>query len=81
MINPNVWIETPAIQSGIITASNSIRAGVNTYATDGIIKRRNREITSTSIFTGAITAPTVKLSSIEYSGSSGLDTLILKNGT
>ena len=52
--NPNLWIETTSIQSGSITTSNNITAGVNIYATDGLIKGKNLEITSTSTFTGDI---------------------------
>ena len=35
------------------------------YATDGLIKGRNLEITSTSTFTGAITTQMVNVSSID----------------
>ena len=38
-------------------------------------------ITSKSSFTGRITARAVKLASISYSDSSGLDTLTIKGGT
>ena len=64
--NPVLWIETTAIQNGSITTSNHITAGVNIYATDGLIKGKNLEITSTSRLTGAMTAQTVDLSSIAY---------------
>ena len=52
--NPNLWVETTVIQNGSITTSNNITAGVNIYATDGLIKGKNLEITSTSTFTGDI---------------------------
>ena len=68
--NPTLWIETTAIQNGSITTSNNITAGVNIYATDGLIKGKNLEITSTSNFTGAITTNTINLSSIIYNDSS-----------
>ena len=57
--NPNLWIETTSIQSGSITTSNNITAGVNIYATDGLIKAKNLEITTTSTFTGNISAPNI----------------------
>ena len=44
--NPNLWVETTVIQNGSITTSNNITAGVNIYATDGLIKGKNLEITS-----------------------------------
>ena len=52
--NPNLWIETTVIQNGSITTSNNITAGVNIYATDGLIKGKNLEITATSTFTSDI---------------------------
>ena len=64
-----LWIETTAIQNGSITTRNHITAGVNIYATDGLIMGKNLEITSTSRFTGAMTAQTVNLSSIAYNDS------------
>ena len=79
--NPTLWIETTAIQNGSITTSNNITAGVNIYATDRLIKEKILEITSTSSFTGAMTAQTVNLSSLPYSHSSGLDKLTIKGGT
>ena len=57
--NPNLWIEATSIQSGSITTSNNITAGVNVYATDGLIKAKNLEITTTSTFTGNISAPNI----------------------
>ena len=57
--NPNEWVESTLIQNGGITTSNNIKAGVNIYATDGLIKGRNLEITSTSTFTGAMPAQTI----------------------
>ena len=57
--NPNLWIETTAIQNGSITTSNNITAGLNIYATDGLIKGKNLEITSVSTFTGDISAPNI----------------------
>ena len=77
--NPTLWIETTAIQNGSITTSNNITAGVNIYATDGLIKGKNLEITSTSSFTGTMTANTINLSSITYNDSSGLDRLTIKS--
>ena len=79
--NPTLWIETTAIKNGYITTSNNITTGVNIYATDGLIKGKNLKITSTSSFTGAMTAQTVNLSSITYNHSSGLDKLTIKGGT
>ena len=79
--NPTLWIETTAIQNGSITTSNHTTAGVNIYATDGLTKGKNVEITSISSFTGAMTAQTVNLSSITYNHSSGLDKLTIKGGT
>jgi hypothetical protein len=79
--NPTLWIESTAIQKASITTSNHITAGVNIYATDGLIKRRTIEITSTSSFTGAMTAQAVNLSSIAYNDSSGLDKVTIKGGT
>ena len=73
--NPNLWIETTAIQSRSITTSTNIAAGVDIYATDRIIKGKNLEITSSSTFARAIGIPTVNLSSVEYSDSSRLDKL------
>ena len=67
--NRTLWIETTAIQNGSITTSNHITAGVNIYATDGLIMGKNLEITSTSRLTGAMTAQTVNLSSIAYNDS------------
>ena len=78
---PPLWTETTAIQNGSITMDNSITAGVNIYATDGLIKGRTIEITSTSSFTGAMTALAVNLSSIAYNDSSGLDKVSIKGGT
>ena len=52
--NPNLWIETTAIQNGSITTSNNITVGVNIYATDGLINGKNLEITSESPFTSDI---------------------------
>ena len=54
---------------------------MNIYATDGLIKGSHLDITATSIFTDTITTPTEKLSSIEYSDSSGLDKLKFQSGT
>ena len=79
--NPTLWIETTAIQNGSITTSNHTTAGVNIYATDGLTKGKNVEITSISSFTGAMTAQTVNLSSITYNHSSGLDKLTIKGVT
>ena len=79
--NPNLWIETTAIQNGSITTSKNITAGVNIYATDGVIKGLNLEITSPFSFTGAMTTQTVYLSSITYNDSSGLDKVTIKGGT
>ena len=42
-----------------ITTSNNKTAGVNIYATDGLIKGKNLEITSTSTFLGDISAPNI----------------------
>ena len=50
--NPNRWIKTTSIQSGSLTTRNNITAGVNIYATDGVIKAKNIEITTTAFFTG-----------------------------
>ena len=66
---PTLWIERTAIQNGSIATNNHITAGVNIYATDGLIKGRTIEITSTSSFTGAMTAQAVNLSSIAYNDS------------
>ena len=55
--NPNLWIETTSIQSGSITTSNNITAGVNIYATDGLVKAKNLEITTTSTFLQVISQP------------------------
>ena len=54
---------------------------MNIYATDGSISKKNLDLTSTSTFTGAIPAPTVRLLSIAYSDASGLDKLKIKSGT
>ena len=59
--NPILWIETTTIQNASITTSNHITEGFNIYATDGLIKGKNLEITSTSSFTEAVTAQTVNL--------------------
>jgi hypothetical protein len=75
--NPTLWIETTAIQNGSITTSNNITTGVNIYATDAFTKGKNLEITSTSTVTGTMTATTIKLSSITYNDSSGLDKLTI----
>ena len=56
--NPNLSIETWAIQNGNSTTSNHISAGVFIYATDGFVKGKV-SIASTSTCTGSITAPTV----------------------
>ena len=79
--NPTLWIETTTIQNGSITTSNNIIAGVNIYATDGLIKGKNLEITSTSSFTGAVTANTINLSSFIYNDSSGLDKLTVNSAS
>ena len=79
--NPTLWIETTAIQNGSITTSNNITAGVNIYATDGLIKGKNLEITSTSTFTGTMTANTINLSSITCNESSGLEKLTIKGAS
>ena len=79
--NPTLWIESTAIQNASITTSNHITAGVNIYATDGLIKGNNLEITSTSRLTGAMTAQTVNLPSIAHNDSSRLDKLTIKGGT
>ena len=42
-----------------ITTSNNKTAGVNIYATDGLIKGKNLEITSTSTCLGDISAPNI----------------------
>ena len=52
-------METSSIQNGNIFASNNITAGVNIYATDGLIKGKNLDITSTSTFLGDISAPNI----------------------
>ena len=78
---PTLWIERTAIQNGSIATNNNITAGVNIYATDGLIKGRTIEITSTSSFAGAMTALAVNLSSIAYNDSSGLDKVSIKGGT
>ena len=67
--------------NGSITTSNNITAGVNIYATDGLIKGKNLEITSTSNFTGAVPTNTINLSSITYNDSSGLDKLTIKGAS
>ena len=41
----NLWVETTAIQSGSITTSNNITAGGSIYASDGLIKGKNLDIT------------------------------------
>ena len=78
--NPNLYIETTAIQNGNITTSNNINACTNIYVTDGLIKGMNLDITSTSTVTGAITAQTINWSSITYKDSSGLDKLTIEGG-
>ena len=79
--NPNLWVETTAIQNGSITTSNDITAGVNIYATDGLIKGKNLEVTSTSTFTGVLTANTINASSITYNDITRTDKLTIKGGS
>ena len=79
--SPNLWVESALIQNGSITTSNNINAGVYIYATDGLIKGKNLETTSTLTFTGTMTAQTVNLSSITYNDSSGLDKLTIKGAS
>ena len=78
--NPTLWIEITAIQNGSITTSNNITTSVNIYATDAFTKGNNLEITSTSTFTGTMTANTIKLSSRIFNDSSRLDKLAIKCG-
>ena len=77
----NLWVETTAIQNGSITTSSNITAGVNIYATDGLIKGKNLEVTSTSTFTGVLTANTINASSITYNDITGTDKLTIKGGS
>ena len=79
--SPSLWVETTVIQNGSITTSNNITAGVNIYATDGLIKGKNLEITTTSSFAGTITAQTVNLSSITYNDSSEKAKLTIKGAS
>ena len=73
-------VESTSIQNGSITTSNNINAGVNIYATDGLINGKNLEITATSTFTGAITAQAVNVSSVASNDASRLDNLSIKGG-
>ena len=67
--NQNLRVEATSIQNGSITTSNNINAGVNIYATDGLINGKHLEITATSSFTGAITAQAVNVSSTAFNDS------------
>ena len=75
--NSNVWIGPSPIQRGHISTSTFRSAGDDIYANRWVNQRKN-ESTSTSTFTGSFTAPTVNLSSIEYSDSTGFYKLIVK---
>ena len=79
--NPSLWVESTSIQKGSSTKSSNINAGVNIYATDGLINGKNLEITATSTFTGAITAQAVNVSSVASNDASRLDNLTIKGGT
>ena len=57
--DPNLWVETSSIQNGNIYAGNNITAGANIYATDGLINCRTLQVSSTSTFSGDITAPNI----------------------
>ena len=79
--SPNTWVETTGIQNGSITTSNNITAGVNIYATDGLVKSKTLEVTTTSTFTGVLTTNTINASSITYNDITGTDKLTIKGGS
>ena len=79
--SPTLWTETIGLQGGNITASNNINAGVNIYATDGLVTSKTLEVVTTSTFDGAVTANEIKASTITLNDVSGTGKLIIKGGT
>ena len=79
--SPNLWVESTGIQGGNITTSNNINAGVNIYATDGLVTSKTLEVTTASTFTGVLTANEIRASTITYNDVSGTDKLIIKGGS
>ena len=78
--SPTLWAESIGIQGGNITTSNNINAGVDIYATDGKVKSKTLEVTTTSTFTGTVTANEIKPSTITHNDVSGTGKLIIKAG-
>ena len=79
--SPTLWTETIGLQGGNITASKNINAGLNIYATDGLVKSKTLEVVTTSTFTGALTTNEIKASTITLNDVSGTGKLIIKGGT
>ena len=78
--SPTLWAESIGIQGGNITTSNNINAGVDIYATDGKVKSKTLEVTTTSTFTGTVTANEIKPSTITHNDVSATGKLIIKAG-
>ena len=79
--SPTLWTESIGFQGGNITASNNMNAGVNIYATDGLVQSKTLDGVTTSTFGGAVTANEIKASTITLNDVSGTGKLIIKGGS